>query len=69
MRAISPLNVNFKWTPFSVKSDFYKIPSLNNQNVDIRLQDMHAKTKNMINHLEGHRELTTKDNLVINLKG
>jgi hypothetical protein len=22
----------------------------------------------MINHLEGHRELTTKDNLVINLK-
>jgi hypothetical protein len=26
------------------------------------------KTRNMINHLEGHRELTTKDNLVINLK-
>jgi hypothetical protein len=36
MRAISPLSVNFKWTPFSVKSDFVKIPSLNNQNVDIQ---------------------------------
>lgn len=35
VRSISPLSVNFKWTPFSVKSDFVKIPSSNNQNIDI----------------------------------
>jgi len=46
-----------------------KIPSCNKESVDIKFKDLHVKPKNMYNHLEGHRELSTKDNLVINLKG
>ena len=68
-RPPSPLAVNFKWTPCSIKSDFYKLSAANTHLLpNNQSQEALAGRRGMINHLEGHRELTRKDDLIINLK-
>ena len=79
-RPPSPLSVNFKWTPCSIKSDFQKLSATNGippsnqsqsgaaQYANAPLPPQNIRPRYMINHLEGHRELTRKDELVLNLK-
>ena len=113
MSIITPLKVQFKWSPCSIKSDFMKLSSICNvgwaqqpkshnnsttqkqffgqssriaganssiyssmgQNASVNfLQKQNQvgsnfiRPKHLINHFEGHKELSRKDELVSNLR-
>ena len=64
-RPISPMMVHFKWSPCSIKTDFYKLQALvPNQNDQFKF----IRPRNMLNHFEFHREISRKDELIHNLR-
>lgn len=72
-RPSSPLQVHFKWTPVSIKSDFHKLPSGissvgTNNTVFGQTLSPALRPRHVINHFEFHKELTRKDELVSNLR-
>ena len=76
---ISPFKVQFKWSPCSIKQDFMKLSVGLNHGLNSAQKIMNGinngigqgqlmKPLHLINHFEGHRELTRKDELFSNLK-
>jgi len=70
VRPISPLQVNFKWSPVSIKSDFTRLSGANlpQQQGLPPNPAAFSRPKSLINHFEFHKELSRKDDLVTNLK-
>lgn len=78
-RPSSPLQVHFKWTPVSIKSDFTKLQSNAGGQYFNTYGSVGAapaqgqltatlRPRNLVNHFEFHKELTRKDDLVTNLR-